>query len=124
MAEAVQLTLLLEQGQTGRGLVLTTHPANYVCRDIDSAKRQSKHDCESKENNPRDSTSRWLKEKTQVTEDTVQEVDVAAKEGMPETLHPMCLKRHPNLELARTLRVTSSPLAQETRAKMGTYLSV
>jgi hypothetical protein len=43
-----------------------------------------------------------------------------AKEIVPETLHLMCLKRHPNLEPARTLRVTSSPLAQKTRAKMGT----
>jgi hypothetical protein len=29
----------------------------------------------------------------------VHEVDVAAKEVEPETLHPMCLERHLNLEL-------------------------
>ena len=67
---------------------------------------------------------RWLEEKTPVAKDAVQEVDVATGEVEPETLHPMCLERHLNSELARTLRVTSSPLAQETRAKMGTYLSV
>ncbi len=50
----------------------------------------------------------------------MQEVDVAAKEVEQETLHPMCLKRHLSLELARTSRVTSSQLAQETRAKMET----
>ena len=52
---------------------------------------------------------RWLAEKTLVVEDAVQEVDVAAEEVEPETLHPMCLERHLNLELARTSRVTSSP---------------
>jgi hypothetical protein len=67
--------------------------------------------------NPRDFNLRWLEEKTLVAEDTVQEVDVAAMEVDSETLHPMCLERHLNLELARTLRVTSSPLAHETRAK-------
>jgi hypothetical protein len=46
-------------------------------------------------------------EKTLVPEDAVQEVDVAAKKVEPETLHPMCLERHLNLELARTSRVTS-----------------
>ncbi len=51
---------------------------------------------------------RWLEEKTLVAEDTVQEVDVVAKEVEPGTLHPMWLERHLNLELARTLRVTSS----------------
>ncbi len=45
---------------------------------------------------------------------------MVAKEVEPETLQPMCLERHLNLELARTLRVTSYPLAQETRAKMET----
>ncbi len=50
----------------------------------------------------------------------MQEVAVAAKEAEPETLHPMCLERHLNSELARTLKVTSSPSAQETRAKMET----
>jgi hypothetical protein len=63
---------------------------------------------------------RWLEEKTPVAEDAVQEVDMAAKEVEPEILHPMFLERHLNLELARTLRVTSLPLAQETRAKMET----
>ncbi len=64
---------------------------------------------------------RWLEEKTPVAEDMVQEVDMVAKEVEPETLHPMCLERHLNLELARTSRVTSSPSAQETRrAKMET----
>jgi hypothetical protein len=63
---------------------------------------------------------RWLEEKTPVAEDVVQEVDVVAKEVEPETLHPMCLERHLNSELARTLRVTSSPLTQETKAKMET----
>ncbi len=63
---------------------------------------------------------RWLEEKTLAVEDAVQEVDVAAEEVEPETLHPMCLERHLNSELARTLRITSSPSAQETRAKMGT----
>jgi hypothetical protein len=63
---------------------------------------------------------RWLKEKTPVAEDAVQEVDVAAKEVKPGTLHQMCLERHLNLELARTSRVTSSPLAQETRPTMET----
>jgi hypothetical protein len=62
---------------------------------------------------------KWFEEKTLGTEDMVQEVDMAAKEIKPET-HPMCLERHLNLELARTSRVTSSPLAQETRAKMET----
>ena len=47
-------------------------------------------------------------------------MDVAAEEVEPETLHPMYLERHLNPELARTLRVTSSPSVQETRAKMGT----
>jgi hypothetical protein len=70
--------------------------------------------------NPRDPTLRWLEEKTPVAEDAVQEVDMVAKEVNPETLHPMCLERHLNFELARTLRVTSSPSAQETRAKMET----
>ncbi len=69
---------------------------------------------------PRDSTSRWLKERTLVVEDTVQEVEMAAKEVEPETLHPMCLERHLNSELARTSRITSSPAAHETRAKMET----
>jgi hypothetical protein len=63
---------------------------------------------------------RWLEEKTPGAEDMVQEVGVVAKEVEPETLHPMCLERHLNLELARTLRVTSSPSAQETRANMET----
>ncbi len=63
---------------------------------------------------------RLLDEKTPVTEDAVQEVDVVAKKVEPETLHPMCLENHLNLELARTLRVTSSSLAQESRAKMET----
>ncbi len=63
---------------------------------------------------------RWLEEKTPVVEDTVKEVDVAAKEVVPETLHPICLEKHLNSELAKTSRVTSSPLAQETRAKMRT----
>ncbi len=52
----------------------------------------------------------------------MQEVGVVDKEFELETLHKMCLERHLNLEPARTLRVTSSPLAQETRAKMGTML--
>jgi hypothetical protein len=58
---------------------------------------------------------RWLEEKIPVAEVTMQEVDVAAEEVEPETLHPMCLdlERHLNSELARTLRVKSSPLAQE-----------
>ncbi len=43
---------------------------------------------------------------------------MAAEEVKPETLHPMCLERQLNSELARTLRVSSSPSAQETRAKM------
>jgi hypothetical protein len=51
-------------------------------------------------------------------EDAVQEVDMVAKEVKPKTLHPMCLERHLNLELARTLRVTSLSLAQEARAKI------
>ncbi len=63
---------------------------------------------------------RWLEEKMPAAEDAVQEVDVVAEEVKPETLHPMCLERHLNLELARTLSVTSSPLAQETRANMET----
>jgi hypothetical protein len=50
----------------------------------------------------------------------VQEVDVVAKELKPEILHPMFLERHLNSELARTLRVTSSPSAQKTREKMET----
>jgi hypothetical protein len=45
----------------------------------------------------------------------VQEVDVGAEEIQPGTLHSMCLEMHLNLELARTLRVTSSALADETR---------
>jgi hypothetical protein len=61
-----------------------------------------------------------LKMATPFAEDVVKEVDVAAKEVKPETLNPMCLERHLNSELARTLRVASSPLAQETRAKMET----
>jgi hypothetical protein len=75
-----------------------------------------------REENPRDSTSRWLEEKTLVAEEMVQEVDVTAKEVKPETLHPMCLERHLNSELAKTLRsrVTSSPSAQEKRAKKET----
>ncbi len=63
---------------------------------------------------------RWLEEKTLVIEDAVQEVDMAAKEIKPETLHPMCLERHLNSELARTSRVTFFPSAQETRAKIET----
>ncbi len=43
---------------------------------------------------------RWLKEKM-VAKDAVQEVDVAAKEVELNTLHPMCLERHLNSELAR-----------------------
>jgi hypothetical protein len=50
-----------------------------------------------------------LEEKTPVAEGEVQEVDVAAEEFKPETLHPMCLERHLNSELAWILRVTSSP---------------
>ncbi len=50
----------------------------------------------------------------------MQEVDVAAKEVEPKTLHPMCLEKHLNSELARTLKVTSSLSAQETRTKMDT----
>ncbi len=63
---------------------------------------------------------RWLEEKTPSAEDMVQEVGGGAEEVKLETIHPMCLERHLNPELARTLRVTSSPLAQETRAKMET----
>ncbi len=65
----------------------------------------------------------WLKEKTPVAEDVVEEVDIAAEDVKPETLHPMCRERHLNLELARTSRVTSSPSDQETRAKMETYFT-
>ncbi len=61
---------------------------------------------------------RWLEEKIPVAKDVMQEVDMAAKAVKPEMLHPMCLEWHLNSELARTLRVTSSPSAQETRAKM------
>ncbi len=43
---------------------------------------------------------RWIKEKTLVTEDAVQEV--AAEEVRPETPHPMCLEKHLNLKPART----------------------
>jgi hypothetical protein len=39
LAEAAQSTLSLEQVQTGWGLVLTTHSANYVCRDLTGAKQ-------------------------------------------------------------------------------------
>jgi hypothetical protein len=63
---------------------------------------------------------RWLEEKTPVADDMVQEVGMVAKEVLLETLHPNCLERHLNSELAITLRVTSSPSAQETRAKMET----
>jgi hypothetical protein len=59
-----------------------------------------------KNENPRDSTSRWIEEKTPIAEDVVQEVDVVAKEAKPETLLPICLERHLNLELARTSRVS------------------
>jgi hypothetical protein len=67
---------------------------------------------------------RWLKEKTLVVENMVQEVDMAAKEVKPETFHLICLEWHLNLELAMTSRVTSSPLAQETRAKMETCFDI
>ncbi len=63
---------------------------------------------------------RLLEKKTPVTEDLVQEVDMAANWVKAETLHPVCLERHLNLELARTSRVASSPSAQETRAKIET----
>ncbi len=53
----------------------------------------------------------------------MQEVDVEAEEVKPGTFHPMCLERHLNLQLARTLRVTSLPQAQETRAKMKTCIA-
>ncbi len=65
---------------------------------------------------------RWLEEKPPVTENGVQQVDVVAKVAKLGTLLPMCLERHLNSELARTSRVTSSPSAQETRAKMSTYI--
>jgi hypothetical protein len=61
---------------------------------------------------------RWLEKKTPVIEDAVQEVNVVAKEVKPDTLHPICLVSHLNLELAMTSRVTCSPLAQEIRTKI------
>ncbi len=65
---------------------------------------------------------RWLKEETPVMEDAVQEVEEPAKEVAPleAALHQACPRGHQNSGPARNLRVTSSPSAQGTRARMGT----
>ncbi len=50
LAEAAQLTLLVEQVKTGWGLVLTTHSANYICKDLAGTKQRLKEDyCKSQE---------------------------------------------------------------------------
>ena len=64
-----------------------------------------------KKGNPRDSTSRWLEEETQVVEGAVQEVEEPAKEVvLVEAALHACPRGHQNLEgPVRNSRVTSSP---------------
>ncbi len=55
----------------------------------------------------------------------MQEVDEPAKEVVPveAACHQTCPGGHQNSEPARNLRVTSSPLARGTRARMGTCVT-